>query len=87
MDFSAIQTNLITAAVVGGVPVIIGFLWKMRLDLHYMKVSGLLRKQENLLIIRAIKIMIRCMKSGKVNGELSDAEKELDNHLQKTAVR
>lgn len=89
MDWSTIYTSLMITGIVALVGAI-GTLLKLVYS-TYRKIGALeemedRRFHENLLQFKAIFALIRCARTGQNNGELKEAEKDLNDYLRDKAM-
>lgn len=90
MDWGRVITALAIAFIMfvsGGLLSLLTLAWKSYKKIGYMEARGKYRQQENHLQFKAIFALIRCARTGEPNGELKDAEHDLNEYLQEQAVR
>lgn len=83
-----------TALVITGITTVVGALgtllvliWRTYQDVKVIKSQGEHRQKENKIQFRAIFALIKCVRTGVVNGELHAVEQELHAYMQNEAIR
>lgn len=90
MDWGQIMTTLAISGIIalaGVLGTLLTLVWKSYKKIQVIESRGKLRHGENKLQFKAIFTLIKCVRTGSVNGELMAVEKELNDYLQEQAVR
>ena len=84
MDWAVISERVITALIImacAGLPTILALVWKTYKTVHRLEQRSERSKRESMIQFRAIKSLIKSVRTGKTNGDLTASEKEIDTYL------
>ena len=84
MDWGFISSRLLTALLVsfgGGLLTMITLAWKIYKSVNRLEQRSYRAKNENVIQFKALKAVIKAIKSGEKNGTLTQAEKDIDEYL------
>jgi hypothetical protein len=86
IDWTRFATAIAITAVTAGFGALLTMVTRIFIDVKKMRISGELRKTENLLLIKGVLAGFSAIREGKVNGNVESAEAELREYLLTQAV-
>ncbi len=84
MDWSFIGSRVLTSLLVafgGGMLTLLTLAFKTYIKVERLEKRSGRARHENQIQFLSLKTIIKCLKTGKTNGELTDAEREIDDYL------